>query len=99
MSSFLYGFDDCEWSYYVRGHDEEEILQIDELDALQWEKLWMREIPASQVEDYGISDPDCDELALRDPETGRFASRMVWIECSEKESGAEPWMGVKYAPV
>lgn len=83
---FLTSFDG-EWSYYVAGHDEGELLQIDELDELQWEKLWMREIPTSQADDYGLwMDDPC------------YEGEMVWIECSETTNGAEPWMGVKYAP-
>ena len=78
---------DGEWSHYVAGHDEDALLQIDEPSELQWEKLWMREIPTSQAEDYG--------LWIDDP---YYEGETCWIECAESDNGAEPWMGVKYAP-
>lgn len=86
-SHLLTGFLDSEWHYYVRSHDEDELLQVDELDVLQWEKLWMREVPGSQIEDEGVWVDD--EEMLDGP---------CWIECPETTAGAEPWMGVKYAP-
>jgi len=85
--SLLTAFPDAEWSYYVRGHDENELLQVDELDVLEWEKLWCRPINGSQADDYG--------LWVDDPE---MLEGTCWIECNEKDAGAEPWMGVKYAP-
>lgn len=95
---FLRAFDGSDWSYYVRGHVEDDLHIVDDPEALEWEKLWMKEIPASHAEDYVLSDDDPDDLIQRDPATGRFRSRTCWIECAESAVGAEPWMGVKYAP-
>ena len=58
----------------------------------------MRPIRASQAEDYGFFDDGLDDTTLRDPATGKFVARMLWIECAETAPDAEPWMGVKYAP-
>lgn len=89
---------DSEWTWYVQSHDEGELLGVDEPAALVWEKLWMREIRASQAEDYGLSDDDPDDHVFRNRTTGRFEARTFWIECPEGANDAVPWMGVKYAP-
>lgn len=88
-----------DWAYYVVGHDPEAILQIDELDELEWEPLWMHPIKASQCEDFGMVDWDPNDNVLRDPKTGRFEPRWFWIECSETHPEATAFLGVKYKPV
>ena len=78
---------DGEWSSYVRSHDEDALLMVDEPDVLQWDKLWMREIPTAQADDFG--------LYIDDP---YYEAETCWVECAESDNGAVPWMGVKYAP-
>lgn len=95
----LHAFDG-EWSYYVPGHDEEDLFAIDDPEVLEWERLWMRPISAAQAkaeDDWGDlgNEPSVD----RDPQTGRYVTRWVWLECSESNAQATPFLGVKYAPI
>lgn len=83
----LTAFSDGEWAWYVSGHDEGELLVVDEPDELEWEKLWMRRVDGSSVVDEGVIVDDAELL-----------DGPCWIECAESAPGAEPWMGVKYAP-
>lgn len=57
-----------------------------------------RPIPASRAEDFGVYDEDADfaPTVERDPTTGRFRARAIWIECGRDTVGAEPWMGCRY---
>lgn len=68
---------DSEYEYYVQGHDRGEVAVIDDPGVLLAEPLWMRPIPASAAEDFGVWDDDCDETVYRDPTTGRFKARGI----------------------
>lgn len=46
----------------------------------------MRQTPTALADDYG--------LWIDEPYDGETC----WIECGKDAPGAEPWMGVKYAP-
>mgnify|MGYP007122129092 CR=1 FL=1 len=84
-----------EWSYYVRGHDPENIHVIDDPADMEWVKLWMRPVKASEAADFAIPDFDCDDTVIRNPKTGRFEPQWVWVECREESRDAEPFMAVR----
>lgn len=81
------------WAYYVPGHDTEELLGMDELDALEWSAIWMRPMPVSSVdpEERG----EGWEAVERD-EHGRFRSTYCWWECKETHPDARPFFAVRY---
>lgn len=87
--SLLHAFDYADWSYYVAGHDEDALLQVDEPEALGWERVWMRPVKASHLDEFGC--PDDQETVTR----GRFA----WTECHENDASARPFLAVKYLPI
>lgn len=97
--AWMTAFDGGEWAWYVRGHDPAELVVCDDPDSLYFERLWMRPIPASQADDFGVYDEDCDDTVLRDPATGRFKARVIWIECDERAAQAVPYMGARYKRV
>ena len=94
--AWMAAFDGGEWTWYVLGHDPADLIACDEPDMLDFERLWMRPIRASQVEDYGLSDDDPDDHVLRDPKTGRFTARICWMECGEDAPQAVAYMGARY---
>lgn len=96
--TLLYADEDCDWMYYVPGHDPEALLEVDELDSLVWEPVWMRPIRQSQKVLYGFSEPDPAENIVRNPKTGRFEPRWFWIECSPADSEAQPFIAARYKP-
>lgn len=85
---------DGEWSYYVHGHDRDDLYVIDDPELLVSEALWMRPVASSAVDES--ERPDDYETITRGPD-GRFASTYLWFECREGDFGAEPFMGVRYA--
>jgi hypothetical protein len=91
-------FDGGDWMNYVLGHDPEELHVIADPEDLTYEKLWMRPIPASRCEEFGLFDDACDDTVLRDRATGRFTARIVWMECREDDTDAVPYMGCRYRP-
>ena len=93
--SILYA-DDGEWRYYIHGHDPEKLWAIDNPEELLHEFLWLHPVRASDVDESDR--PEDYETVTRGPD-GRFASTYVWFECREDSPGAEPYMGVRYAPV
>lgn len=97
LPDILYAFDGGgEWQYYVPGHDPDELLQIDELESLRWERLWMHPVKASQLDESEIDDPR--DTVSRNPKTGRFEPRWCWWECNEDSVGAVPFLGARYLP-
>lgn len=94
LPDVLTAFDDSDWNYYVPGHDPEELLQVDELENLKWEPLWLRPVRASQLDESEIDDPS--DTVRRGPD-GRFAPRWCWMECSESHPDATPFLGARYA--
>lgn len=99
-ADLINAWDGGDWTWYIRGHDPsgDELYQIDDPESLLSEALWMRPIRASQCDDFGVFDEDSDDTVLRNPTTGKFEARMVWIECHEQDRDAEPWTGVRYKP-
>lgn len=93
----LHADGDNDWAYYVEGHDPDELHQVDDLDALLWERVWMRPIKASQC-GYGVVDWDPNDRVLRNPATGRFEPRWYWIECPENDPQARPFIAARYKP-
>lgn len=94
MPDILHAFDYGDWQYYVPGHDPEALEQIDELDCLKWERLWMIPVKASDLDESEIDDPS--NTVTRGPD-GRFAPRWCWMECNETHPHATPWLGARYA--
>lgn len=91
--------DESDWLYYVPGHDPDELWAVDDPGSLLWENVWMRPIRASQVEAFtGWPLEEGVETVKRDPTTGQFAPVWWWVECSMTETGALPFMGVRYLP-
>lgn len=93
---YMSAFDGGEWSYYVRGHDPEDLWSVDDPQELEHEKLWMCPVRASHMCDFGLVDDDCADTVLRDPKTGRFTARIVWMECPEDAPDAVAYMGARY---
>lgn len=91
MSAF-----DSDWTWYVRGHDEAELWVIDDPALMEAKPLYMAPIRASQAEDYGLSDDGDEDTVTRDPKTGRFAPRWLWVECGPQHEGAVPFLGARY---
>ncbi len=88
-----------DWLYYIPGHDPDELWAVDDPDILMWENVWMQPIRASQVEAFtGWPLEDGQETVKRDPKTGRFAPVWWWLECTETNPEAIPFMGVRYKP-
>lgn len=93
--TLLYSYDD-DWRYYVPGHDPAELWAVDDPDVLEHENVWMRPVPASQAEDFGLSYDG--PLIVRD-ERGRFKTPIVWIVCPQDHPDASPFMGCRYIPL
>jgi len=89
----LHAFDYADWRYYVPGHDPEALTQIDELEWLTWEALWMKPVRASDLDESEIDDPT--DTVRRGPD-GRFAPHWCWMVCSESHPDARPFLGARY---
>lgn len=83
------------WTYYVPGHDPDELYGVDEPELLEWRAVWMRPMPVSSLDPEERGDWE----AVERDDNGRFRSAFCWIECDETHPDARPFLGVKYKPV
>jgi hypothetical protein len=84
-----------DWHYYVpdRGSVDDAVGAFGEPDEFEYERLWMRPIRASALDE---SERDDDVETVTRDARGRFAPVIFWIECGEQAPGAVAFYGLRY---